>query len=316
MRVLITGAAGNLGSLLADYLYGLPQLTLRLMIHEKPLPEILSRHRNLEVVQADLNHPQTLPAAVDGVQAVLHFAGVLFKPWPGRFLQRTNVTYVRNLLAASNEAGVERWILVSFPHVEGETDPAHPASGRLDGNPGSIHARTRLAAEHALLEASQASTMTAVVLRPGMIYARGVLMLDAARWLMERRLLPVWREPTWIHLLALPDFLACAQAAIFKPGIRGIYTLGDESPLTLQLFLDRLAEHWGCRRPLRLPWPLFPLAGLLVELAAAAIHKPAPLTRDFVRIGHASYSSDISRMKADLIERLAYPTLEQGLSLL
>jgi len=32
-------------------------------------------------------------------------------------------------------------------------------------------------------------------------------MIEAARWLLAWRLLGVWREPTWIHLLALPGFL-------------------------------------------------------------------------------------------------------------
>jgi len=316
MRVLITGAAGNLGSLLARHLLRVPGLRLRLMIHERPLPEELSRHETVEVIRADLDRPDTLPPALEDVQVVVHFAGVLFKPWPERFLERTNVDYVRNLLDASTQSGVERWILVSFPHVEGETDPAHPASGRLDGEPASIHARTRLAAEHALLEASGAAGMTPVILRPGMIYARGVLMLDAARWLLERRLLPVWRKPTWIHLLALPDFLTCTQAAITGRDVNGIYTLGDDMPLTLQSFLDQLADHWNCSRPLRLPWPLFPLAGALVELGAAIARKPAPLTRDFIRIGRASYSGDTTRMKAELLGRMAYPTLDEGLRLL
>jgi nucleoside-diphosphate-sugar epimerase len=315
VRVLIAGAAGNLGSLLAGQLLESREIQLRLMVHHKPLPEGL-RRADVEVVHADLGRPPTLPAAVEGVQVVVHFAGELFKPWPERFLPRTNVDYVRNLLQVSTQAGVRRWILVSFPHVEGETTPEQPATGRLDGNPESIHARTRLKAEHALFEASKRSELTAVVLRPGMIYARGLLMIEAARWLMKRRLLPVWSKATWVHLLSLPDFLACTHAAIVKPGVSGVYNLGDDSPLTLQSFLDRLADHWGVRRPWRVPWPFFPLAGLLTEIGAAVARTPAPLTRDFVRIGRASYTSDNSRMKTELIDQLAYPTLADGLDLL
>jgi nucleoside-diphosphate-sugar epimerase len=315
MRVLITGAAGNLGSLLAEHLLASNGIQLRLMIHHKPLSDRI-RQADVEVVHADLGRRSVLPAAVDNVQVVVHFAGELFKPWPERFLQRTNVDYVCNLLQASTQSGVQRWILVSFPHVEGETNPERPATGRLDGKPESIHARTRLAAEHALFEASERSGMTAIVLRPGMIYARNVLMIEAGRWLMKRRLLPVWPRDTWIHLLSLPDFFACTEAAICKPDVSGVYNLGDDAPLTLQSFLDQLAEHWAFPRPRRMPWPLFPLAGLLTEIGAALARTPAPLTRDFVRIGRASYASDTSRMKADLIDQLAYPTLADGLSLL
>ena len=38
--------------------------------------------------------------------------------------------------------------------------------------------------------------------------------------------------------------------------------------------------------------------------------------RDFIRIGMASSVADTSRMKRELLPRLAYPTLREGLSLL
>jgi hypothetical protein len=61
---------------------------------------------------------------------------------------------------------------------------------------------------------------------------------------------------------------------------------------------------------------LFPLAGGLTEVGAAILNKPAPLTRDFIRIGMASYVSNTDRMKAELLPELAYPNLQSGLHLL
>ena len=122
---------------------------------------------------------------------------MLFQPWPERFLPETNLEYVRNLVQVALEEEVRKFILVSFPHVEGETTPSSPATGRRIGEPNSIHARTRLEAERHLFSACKGSAMTPIALRPGMIYARGVLMIDAARELLARRLLPVWPHPTW-----------------------------------------------------------------------------------------------------------------------
>ncbi len=316
MRILITGGAGNLGTFLARHLAEQDLGPVRLMVHRTAPASDLHEHPRIEIVHADLDSPATLPAAVEGVDAVVHCAGKLFHPWPERFLARTNVTYVQNLLEACSGADVRRFCLISFPHVEGETNPANPARGRLDASPGSIHARTRLEAEHALLAAAQTGQMTPIILRAGMIYGRGVLMIEAARRLMARRLLPVWPKPTWIHLLSLPDFLRTVDAALTKPEAAGIYILGDERPLTLQAFLDRTASHWGYKRPLRLPGWLFPLAGLLVELGAAVLRKPAPITRDFIRIGRASYVGDTTRMRQELLPELAYPNFESGIDLL
>jgi nucleoside-diphosphate-sugar epimerase len=158
--------------------------------------------------------------------------------------------------------------------------------------------------------------MTPVILRSGTIYGRGVLMLEAARWLMRRRMLPIWRKPTWYHWLALPDFLACARAAIEGESVGGIYQLGDDLPLTVQDGLDRFADHWGYPRSLRLPGWTFYAAATAVEAYALVTGRPSPLHRDFIRIGMISHVGDTTRMKEDLLPELAYPTLEDGLPLI
>jgi nucleoside-diphosphate-sugar epimerase len=315
MRVLITGAAGNLGSLLARHLRERP-LVLRLMVHQRPLPADLGRNPNVEVVHADLMAPRSLDAVCRGVDALVHFAGVLFSPRPEGFLHRTNTAYARNLVAAARAAGVRTFVLVSFPHVEGESTPDHPATGRIDGHPASVHAKTRLAAERALVDACRDDRMTPVILRPGMIYGRGVLMIEAARWLLQHRWLAVWRRPTWIHLLSLPDFLRCVESTVARTGCHGVYNLGDDRPVTLQTFLDAAADRWGCARPWRLPEWAFPAAGGLCEAAAALLGTSSPLTRDFIRIGMASYVSDTTRMRRELLPELRYPTLSEGLPIL
>lgn len=314
-RILITGAAGNLGSLLARHLSRKGR-ALRLMYHRKRLSEDVAEAPNVESIQADLSAPATLPPAVEGIDAIIHFAGVLFRPRPERFLSETNVRWFSNLLDAALAAGVRRVILVSFPHVEGPTTPEQPATGRLDREPVSVHARTRLQAERILFERTRGTPTTPVALRLGMVYGRGVLMVDAARWLARRRLLGVWREPTIYQLLSLPDFLEAAEAALLKPGVQGIYHVGDEAPVTLQRFLDEACRAWKCRPPLRVPvWSVY-AAATLCEMAATLARKPAPFTRDFIRLGRVPHWGDTRRARAELLPTLRYPTLEDGLETL
>jgi nucleoside-diphosphate-sugar epimerase len=176
----------------------------------------------VEAVKADLGDPATLPAAVSGADVIVHFAGRLFAPRPERFLPETNTRWFSNLLAAALQAQVGRVILISFPHVEGPTLFDRPATGRLDRDPISVHARTRLEEERLLMERTRNTATTPVVLRLGMIYGRGILMIEAARWLARRRLLCVWRQPTVFQLLSTADYLAAAEAAIFRPGGRNL----------------------------------------------------------------------------------------------
>ncbi len=230
MRVLITGAAGNLGSSLARRMLETSH-ELRLLIHRKDLPFDVTGYPSVSVHRADLADPATLCEPCSGADCIVHFAGVLFAPRPERFLPITNLEYVKNLVGAALAAGVAKFILVSFPHVEGESSPENPATGRLDGTPESVHARTRLAAERYLFGACEGSDTVPVVLRPGMIYGRGVLMIEAARWLLRRNILAVWKEPTRVHLLALADFLSCVVSAVERGGVYGVYNLGDDRPI-------------------------------------------------------------------------------------
>jgi nucleoside-diphosphate-sugar epimerase len=315
MDILITGAAGNLGSLLARRLIDGPY-RLKLLIHRKPLPPDISRYDNVSVYRGNLGDATTLIEPCEGTDCIVHFAGVLFGPRPERFLRVTNVEYVKNLVNVAASAGVRKFILVSFPHVEGETTPGNPATGRLDGDPKSVHAKTRLAAEKYMFEACEGTKTTGVALRPGMIYGRGVLMIEVARRLLQRRRLGVWYKPTWIHLISLPDFFDCVEAAVNRNDVFGVYNLGDDGPITLQEFLDTIAGYWGYQKPWRAPQWFFYFAAFCVELYATAFGTMSPLTRDFVDIGSTSYTSDTLRMKTDLIGKLNYPTLEKGLILL
>jgi nucleoside-diphosphate-sugar epimerase len=312
---LITGAAGNLGSLLARQLVPGGH-KLHLMCHRKPLPSDLTTAPNVVPIQADLAKPETLPPAVTGADVIVHFAGVLFAPRPERFLPVTNTQWFSNLLGAAVEAKVGRVILISFPHVEGPTTPDQPATGRLDREPISAHAKTRLEEERLLMRRTQGTKTTPVVLRLGMVYGRGILMIDAARWLAERRLLGVWREPTWFQLISTVDYLRATEAAILKPAIQGIYHVGDEKPVTLQHFLDKACAVWNCPRPFRAPiWTIYTVA-LLCEWFGAISGKPSPLTRDFITIGRVSHWGDTQRARKELIPRLEYPSLEDGLATL
>ena len=98
-KILITGAAGNLGSRLARHLQDTSH-DIRLMVHRSPLPPDLILAPGTEVVRADLAEPETLRRAVQGVDTVVQFAGVLFAPRPERFLPVTNTRWFNNLLGS------------------------------------------------------------------------------------------------------------------------------------------------------------------------------------------------------------------------
>ena len=313
--VLITGAAGNMGTLLARHLLERTP-SLRLMFHRTPLAPEVSSAANVDAVQADLGDPRTLPAAVRDVDVVVHLAGRLFAPRPERFLPITNVRWFSNLVDAAIAARVGKIVLASFPQVEGPTSVEDPAVGRLDREPISMHARTRLEEERLLMARTRGTTTTPVVLRFGVVYGRGLLLIEAARRLARLGLLCVWTEPTTLQLIAAPDCVRAAEAAIADGSVEGIYHVGDEAPVTIQSFLDGACEVWGYRRPRRVPMWAVTGGAAFCEDVAYIFGTRSPLTRDLIRLGRVSHWGDTRRARLELIPELVHPTFASGRSIL
>jgi Nucleoside-diphosphate-sugar epimerases len=313
-RIAITGAAGNLGGLLAQGMKDM-DVNLNLLIHNKDVTEILRQKENVSVFNIDLAKQETLTEALSGVDVIVHFAGVLFKANPEKFLPTTNTLYFKNLLTAAVKQKIKRVILISFPHVEGEKTPDNPARGALSGNPQSMHAQTRLEEEKLLFEYGDKHQFQAVSLRVGMVYGKGILMIDAGQWFARHRLLGIWKKPTYIHLISKTDFVDATIAAVVKDDIMGIYHLGDEGMQTLQQFLDDITAYKGNHKPWRMPVWMIMTAAKSFELFSKIFRTKSPLTRDFVKIGMVSYYGDTSRMREELLPELRYPTYKDGMDL-
>jgi len=308
MNILITGAAGNLGSLLVKHLLTHSVETLRLMIHENDVLQEVKDSDKTEIIRADLSRKDTLLPAVKGSDVIVHFAGVLFKANPEKFLPQTNFQYFKNLVDSANELGVKKIILISFPHVEGPTTFDNPAKGTLEGNPISVHAQTRLEAEKYLFK----NIDTPISLRLGMVYGDGIIMVDTAKWFSKRCMLGIWKEPTQIHLISKLDFCLATANAISNSSAKGIYHIGDDGRVTLQEFLNIACEQWGTRRPWNMPLWMIYSAARTFELFSQMFNIKAPLTKDFIDIGRVSYYGDTSRMKLDLLPALTYPSISEG----
>ncbi len=310
MNILITGAAGNLGSLAALHILNQEKdLNLILMQHKKEILPELRQSKRVEVRNADLACPDTLYACLDGADIIVHFAGVLFKANPEKFLFETNIKYFKNLVSVAKRKQIKKIILISFPHVEGASSRKQPAKGTLDGKPLSIHAKTRLEEERYLFQEVE----NPVCLRVSMVYGKGVLMVDAAEWFAKRHMLGVWKKQTEIHLISKTDFVRAVVAAIRKESARGIYHVGDEGDDTLQSFLEFACGVWGCGKPWNMPLWLIYSAAKVFEFISAVFGVKSPLTKDFIDIGRVSYYGDTSRFRSELVPELKYPTIYEGI---
>jgi nucleoside-diphosphate-sugar epimerase len=315
MKIAIAGAAGNLGTLLAHYLAQFSH-PLILLTHNRILPDDLKMRKNVEIRQIDLGSRESLNGCLGGVDCVISLAGVLFRGAPETFLPITNIQYVENLANEAVQSGIKKFILLSFPHVEGESFPESPAKGLLsDSDPAPIHARTRMAAERSLIRICNAGGMRYLILRAGVIYGKGVKLTDAAKKYLRYHMLAIWRKPTWIHLLSLPDFLEITKYSIERVDLDGILNIADDRPIVLKDFLNLLAQYHNCSKPHILPEGLFRFAANSFDLISRIFRCTVPLNPDILQMGMMSAVCDTSRLKNELGYQLKYPTLKEGIVL-
>ncbi len=130
-RLLLTGAAGGLGTALRERLKANCDL-LRLSGRGN-----LGAPRNgEEIAVADLADAEAVSRAVEGCEAIVHMGGIANEGPFGPILQG-NILGVYNLYEAARQHGVKRVIFASSNHVTGfyrqdeVITPAHPA--RPDG---------------------------------------------------------------------------------------------------------------------------------------------------------------------------------------
>ncbi len=135
LRVLVTGAAGRIGSYFSKHADG--KYDLKLLVHES---DDVSAVESLgEVVVGDVTNLESFKAAATGVDVILHLAGDPSPHATWDSLLPVNIVGTYNCFAAAKEAGVRRVVFASSIHAvsgyprERQVHPAMPV------NPGDLY---------------------------------------------------------------------------------------------------------------------------------------------------------------------------------
>jgi len=114
-RILITGAAGSIGTMLRSRL-ARPDRVLRLLDVTALAPA--TPGERVELVQASVTDLPALEQACTGVDAVVHLAGYSGeRPWAD--ILQVNIDGTRNALEAARRQGVGRFVFASSNHAVG-----------------------------------------------------------------------------------------------------------------------------------------------------------------------------------------------------
>ncbi len=266
MRVVITGATGNVGTAL-----------IRALLADEAVAEIVGIARRAPAVRPPKTTWHALDVASDdlgpafeGADAVVHLAWAIQPSRDPRALWRTNVVGSGRVFEAAAEAGVGALVHASSVGVY-SPGPKHRAvdeSWPRSGTPSSDYARHKAEAERRLDEVERSAPgMRVVRMRPGLCFSREAA--SGVRRLFAGRLLPPFAaRPS--RIARVPDI----------PGLRFQAVHSDDAAQAYRLALTRdVSGAFNVAAE-----PFLDPAALAEALDAGTIRVPAGLARSLVWI--------------------------------
>ncbi len=250
--VLVTGATGYIGGLLAPHLIA-NGYRVRCMARDPSRLQGRSWFAQANVVQGDVLAPETLPAAMQGVDTAYYLVHSMAG---GHGFGERDQIAARNFASAARAAGVKRII-----YLGGLGDPETALSP---------HLRSRQQTGEALRESDVAVTE----FRAGVIVGPGSLSFEMIRYLTER--VPIMICPRWVYTrtqpISIQNVLEYLSAALETPESTGkIIEIGGAGVVTYAEMMTGYAQARGLRRVM-LPVPV-----LTPRLSSYWVHLVTPI---------------------------------------
>ena len=239
MKILVTGGAGYLGSVLTPLLLGsgheVRVLDALLFGGEGLLG--LFGHQGFELAKGDVRSREDVADALEDVDAVVHLAALVGEPACAAdpaVTRDVNLAAVEQIVRLSLERGISRFIFASTCSNYGITDRSMTADEDTPLRPISLYAETKVAAEQRVLQASTKQLAT-TVLRFATIYGLAprprfdLLVNELVRDAVCGREITVYGAEAWRPFLHVADAARAVLAVVgaSDPSVAGsVFNVG------------------------------------------------------------------------------------------
>jgi predicted dehydrogenase/nucleoside-diphosphate-sugar epimerase len=268
-RVLVTGAAGMVGSRLIEMWAERGELgRLRCALRGYRSAARIMRYP-VEVVEADLLDRVALRRACEGVSAIVHL-GVGEKA----------AAETRPLVEVALARGVRRFVHMSSAAVYGAALPESIDAQQEDTptrETGEPYADQKAAAERIVLRAARRG-LDAILLRPSIVYGPGMRWSAELMELLAEGRVPIVEGEGVCNLIYVDDLVRAVDRALATSrGFGETYFVTDGAPILWSEYIARHAALLGCA-PKRVPGRA-PAARSLPDLLKESVRPLPPLLR-------------------------------------
>jgi uncharacterized protein YbjT (DUF2867 family) len=281
--LLITGATGYIGRHLVNRLVEQGERPRCLVRDIRRAAGIVPADR-VEFVAGDTIHPETLKAAVEGVDTIVHAAFITadHKESPGNHYEETNVRGTANLIKAAQEAGVARIIEIS-------------GLGTRPDKPGS-YMQGRYMAEKMLKESGLAWT----IIQPSVLFGKGAPFIKGLTDLIRSApVVPligggkVMFQPIYVE-----DVVTVITQVLHDPArtTGHTYTIGGPAYYSFTQVIDELMRAMRTTR-IKAVAPTS-MVGVGAAVMEAVLPKP-PLTKAAMTLFSFDNTTDLNSVERD-----------------
>ena len=239
MKILVTGATGKVGSRFVPRLLS-KGYNVRILVRDAAKASALVE-LGANVVIGDLYSTDTLPPAVEGIDAVIHLAALFRTFTDNEGIVKTNHTGTVALANASIAASVKRFIFVSTGNVYG-SGYQHPAKedDLVNINDPRAYSSSKIAAEQELISLYKNTGFDVRVLRLGFVYGDRDPHIEEIILLLKKM---KRHSGSRMHMVHHLDVAQALTSLLHTDGLNGeIFNIADDAPITLYELADSVGQ--------------------------------------------------------------------------